>query len=249
MQFKITILIFIFLGLLAGFSNADSKIETLFNQGNKFYEEGNYPQSIISYESIIEKGIKNATIYYNLGNAYFKNEQPGKAILYYERAFRLSPRDEDIRFNLNFVYSKVSGEKQKGIFKKLFLNLYDFLNINELTILTSSFYLFLCILIAIYIFKKRPFLLWTIILAGFFTFFSVLWLFGKIYNEKIISSAIVIVSCGEVRNGPAEDYSVGFTLPEGNGVTVLGEKDSWYALGVKEKGLKGWIKKECIEKI
>lgn len=249
MQAKIFMSFFLFLSLFRNHSLATSEIDTLFKKGGSSYEEGHYSQAINAYESIIKKGIKNSTIYYNLGNAYFKDNQMGKARLYYERAFRLSPRNEDIRFNLKFSYTKVSKENQKGIFKKLLFNIYSFLNINELTILTSFFYLFLCILTAIYIFRKRAFFLWTIIFTGFVTLLSGLWLFGKIYNEKLITTAIVTVPSGEVRNGPAGDYPIGFTIPEGKKVTILQEKDTWYAIGVKEKGLKGWIKKESIEKI
>ncbi len=237
------------MSLFNNFSFAGSLINVFFNQGCAFYEEGNYLEAINAYESLIKKGIKNPAIYYNLGNAYFKNQQLGKALVYYERAFRLSPRNEDIRFNLTFARLKATKEKTPGIFKKFFFNIYNFLNINELTLLASFFYFSLCILIAIYIFKKRHLLLWIIVPVGFLIIFNGLWLGIKIYNEQITTSAIVIASCGEVRNGPSADYSIGFTLPEGEKVIVLQQKDSWYAIGIKEKGLKGWISKESIEKI
>lgn len=237
------------MSLFNNFSFAVSQTEDIFNEGCSFYEEGNYLQSINAYKSIIKKGIENPTIYYNLANAYFKNQQLGKAIVCYERAFRLSPRNKDIRFNLNFARAKASKEKVKGIFKEFFSNIYNFLSINELSLLTSIFYFLLCILIAIYIFKKKPLLLWTIVVTGFLIVFNGLWLGIKIYKEKITSSAIIIVPCGEVYNGPSINYSVGFTLPEGEKVIILQQKDSWYAVGIKEKGLKGWINKESIEKI
>ncbi len=249
MQTKFFIFIFLFLSLFNNFSSANSDVNALFKKGCTLYEEGNYLQSISTYQSIIKKGIKNSTIYYNLGNAYFKNEQLGEALVFYERAFRLSPRNEDIRFNLTFARLQASGKKTQGIFKKFFSNIYHFLSINELTLITSFFYFSLCVLIAIYIFKKKSPLLWLILPAGFLIIFNGLWLGVKIYKEKITTSAIVVSPCGEVHNGPSDDYSIGFTLPEGEKVIVLQEKGSWYAVGVKEKGLKGWIRKESIEKI
>lgn len=249
MKIKIFIFISLFLGLFNNFSFAVSQTEDIFNQGCSFYEEGNYLQAINAYESVIKKGFENPTIYYNLGNAYFKNQQLGKALVYYERAFRLSPRNEDIRFNLIFARLRATKEKTPGIFKKFFFNIYSLLNVNELTLLTSFFYFSLCILMAIYVFKKKHLFLWLIIPAGFLIVFSGSWLGIKIYNEKITTSAIVIAPCGEVRNGPSADYSIGFTLPEGEKVIVLQQKDSWYAVGIKEKGLKGWISEESIEKI
>ncbi len=249
MKINFFIFISLFLSLFNNFSFAVSQTGDIFNQGCSFYEEGNYLQAINAYESVIKKGVENPTIYYNLGNAYFKNQQLGKALVHYERAFRLSPRNEDIRFNLTFARLKATKEKTPGIFKKIFFNIYNLLNINELTLFTSFFYFSLCILIAVYIFKKKHLLLWLMIPVGFLIVFSGSWLGIKIYNEKITTSAIVIVPCGEVRNGPSTDYSIGFTLPEGEKVIVLQQKDSWYAVGIKEKGLKGWINKESIEKI
>ncbi len=249
MKIKIFIFISLFLGLFNNFSFAVSQTEDIFNQGCSFYEEGNYLQAINAYESVIKKGFENPTIYYNLGNAYFKNQQLGKALVYYERAFRLSPRNEDIRFNLIFARLRATKEKTPGIFKKFFFNIYSLLNVNELTLLTSFFYFSLCTLMAIYVLKKKHLFLWLIIPAGFLIVFSGSWLGIKIYNEKITTSAIVIAPCGEVRNGPSADYSIGFTLPEGEKVIVLQQKDSWYAVGIKEKGLKGWISEESIEKI
>ena len=52
-----------------------------------------------------------------------------------------------------------------------------------------------------------------------------------------------------MNNGPGEDYSIAFTIPEGEEVIVIQEKNLWYEVGVKDQGIKGWIKKEEIEKI
>lgn len=43
----------------------------LYNQGNKYYSEGNYSAAVNAYEEAIKR-VLNASLYYNLGNAYFK---------------------------------------------------------------------------------------------------------------------------------------------------------------------------------
>jgi uncharacterized protein YgiM (DUF1202 family) len=59
----------------------------------------------------------------------------------------------------------------------------------------------------------------------------------------------VIKAPGEVRNGPGQDYAVGFTVPEGSKVTLLNRRPEWSQIGVPQQGLKGWIPSSEIEPI
>src|SRR4030067_3096290 len=99
-RFKIILPIILLLGVVG--SNAQENSLGLFQKANRFYDSGNFNSAIQSYHQLLDKGIKEATVYYNLGNAYFKARQLGKAILYYRKALKLAPRDKDIKTNLNF---------------------------------------------------------------------------------------------------------------------------------------------------
>ncbi|MDI6704508.1 MAG: SH3 domain-containing protein [bacterium] len=214
----------------------------IFSKSNDFYKLGMYRQAIDGYENLLSQGIKDKAIFYNLGNAYYKDAKIGEARLNYERALRLSPRDEDIRFNLEYVKSIINEEKG-GFATQLFA----FFTLNELTIITSVFYLLFIISIFPIFFKKRYLILNLSI--GIILILLGIWLGLRIYYEEGIKLAIVINPSSQVRNGPSEDYSVGFTLPEGKSVVILSKKGDWVEIGIKEKGLKGWIKKDEIEKI
>ena len=75
------------------------------------------------------------------------------------------------------------------------------------------------------------------------------WLALKIDSEINTQWAIVIAGPVEARNGPGFENTVGFTLPEGKKVTVLGVKDDWAAVGLRSEGLKGWVERKYIEQI
>jgi uncharacterized protein YraI len=75
------------------------------------------------------------------------------------------------------------------------------------------------------------------------------WFFLKLDKEALSREAIVVSGPADVRNGPGEENSVGFTLPEGRKVMVLGAKDSWTAIGLKTEGLRGWLENKYLEEI
>jgi len=256
MKKTILLLIFILLLTASGFAGSAAPSyqgaesgDSLFKQANDLYEKGDYAEGIPVYNRILERGINDASLFYNLGNAYFRNNQLGRAILSYRRAARLSPRDGDIRFNLAHARSFVSEEAEKTPFDRFLEHLFDFATLNELAISVFIIYLATALFIGIYIFtRKKGFLRFGIGLAAMLLVFG-LWLYARIRSDEIEKRGIVLSPRAEVRNGPGEDYSTGFTVPEGKEVIILEGKGTWYEIGVREKGLKGWIRKEDVEKI
>lgn len=221
----------------------------VFGQANGFYQQEQYQQAVETLESLANQGRANAELYYNLGNAYYRLRQPGRAILNYERALRLSPRDGDTRYNLAFLRGQLNLSQSDSMFDILTAWFAGIVSLNELTVLCSFFWILLCVGLISYLYNKsRGLLLLDGVFLAFFLFFAG-W-FGVKYARDIgTQSAIVTTGPVEARNGPGMDNSVGFTLPEGRKILVLGEKDDWAAVGIAEEGLKGWVEKKYIEKI
>lgn len=97
-----------FLALAA--SVAPSALATqqgLFEDGNRFYREGDFAGAAASYEAVLEGGFESAAVYYNLANAHVRLGQLGEAVLNYERAARLDPSSDDIRANLALVNQRL----------------------------------------------------------------------------------------------------------------------------------------------
>jgi len=219
-----------------------------FNQANGLYSKGQYEKAASAYENILAGGNSNAALYYNLGNAYYKTQRLGKAVLNFERAARLKPRDNDIRFNLNFLRNivKEPGEPFPEI---LLTYINNILSLNEMTVICSLFFFLLIAGVIYYVISKQQKILVfnTFLLTGVIIFSG--WLPIKINKEVLSHEAIIVTGSADVRNGPGTENSVGFTLPEGRKVLVLGAKDDWAAIGLKAEGLKGWIEKKYLEEI
>ncbi len=75
----------------------------LFEKGNTAYAEERWPDAVAAYESILNRGLQSAPLYFNLANAYAREEQFGRAILYYHRALWLDPFNDIYRLHLQEV--------------------------------------------------------------------------------------------------------------------------------------------------
>jgi len=227
---------------------SSGNIQQKFEEANKMYEQSNYDSAISLYESIIMQNVINSSLFYNLGDAYYHKNEIGKARLWYERAKKISPRDGDIENNLKFVRSFVQ-EPEEGFLSKAF----GFVLINELTVFGSLFYFLFIAGLTISLFYKNDVLKLVNSITGTIFILCFLWFLTRIYAESKYVSGIIITNT-EARNGPGEDYSVGFTLPEGKKVRILSEKSGWYAvetLQVKPEKIliRGWIPKLSAKKI
>jgi len=245
---KIFVGLFLLLVSASVFAAAKGDSLLLLNQGNDLYARGQYDKAAGVYENLLAQKELNASLYYNLGDAYYKTQRYGRAVACFERAARLKPRDPDIRFNLNFLRTFVK-EPVEPFPEILLTSLNNQLSLNELTALCSVFYFLLVLGIIFYtLSKQQGFLIFNLacllavlVLSG--------WLFVKYDREVSSREAIVILGPADVRNGPGFENSVGFTLPEGRKVAVLGGKDDWAAVGLKNEGLKGWLEKKYLEEI
>ena len=70
---------------------------------NQNYEEGKYTEAAEIYETMVNAGVVDDTVYFNLGNSYYKQGDLGRAILNYRRAQVLDPRDSAIAENLTIA--------------------------------------------------------------------------------------------------------------------------------------------------
>src|SRR3989339_179784 len=181
--------------------------KNLFDTANQAYQNGQYSEAIINYESIVKMGIANFNVFYNLGNSYFRDKQIGKAVLNFERAFLLKPSDKDIRANLQFIRAMIKDEEG-------FLFNIDVLSLNQLFIIFCIFTWLFISSIILGLFKKLSFLFNLKIFFAICLTLNIIWLASKFYKEKKVDYA-VIISETNAKNGPGSDYSAGFSLPEG----------------------------------
>jgi len=224
--------------------------QEIFLQANRQYEAGAYEGAISAYENLIRQGWESASLYYNLGNAYFKSGKTGLAILNYERAKILNPRDEDIKFNLEYARASAiqEEEKAKNPIREFFTGIYNLLSVEELTIVFTLLYFSLILAVCISFFFKSGILRLLKTALGILVAVSGLWWAAKIHNVSQPYAIVVKPDCS-IRSGPGMEYTAGYLIPEGKKVLILRVKDSWYEVGLKEEGLKGWTEVDKLEKI
>lgn len=220
--------------------------EGLLGLANHHYEKGEWEEALQIYQDLLRQGWVGPALSYNLGNVHYRRGERGKAVLWYRRAERMSPRDADISFNLALARSHLRDEKP-GVLQKIVFYFTDL----ELAVATAMFsFIFFSlwggVLLSWVKGEVWPELaLWC---CGIFLLISAAW-FGTNLAWMRKPHAIVTSPPGEVRNGPGNDYAVGFTIPEGSEVLVLTRRPEWSQVGVPQQGLKGWLPTEDLELI
>ncbi len=227
--------------------------ETLFLEGNAFYENGEYVNAEKAYKKILPYGIENPLVYYNLGNACFKQNKIGEAILYYERALRIVPNDGDILDNLVYVnkqiYDKIEIPEESPPLKFL-IRLHHFFSL-ETQLVMILLFLYLLSLTGTYFFlrkrrgKETDFSSISLALLAFLLLLLLLSAGIKIYQTEYVDYGIVLMEKVDVLSGPGETNAILFPMHEGLKVRIREERGEWFQISLPN-GLNGWVRKKTI---
>ena len=89
---------------------APPDVQADFTAANDRALQGDARGAIALYESLCERGVRNADVLYNLGNAYAANDQLIEAVVAYERARLIDPSDADLASNLAIVRKRLAPD-------------------------------------------------------------------------------------------------------------------------------------------
>lgn len=213
---------------------------SLFEQGNRAYQAGDFNGAREMYEKTVSEGLGGGALYYNLGNTYYRLGRWGKARLWYERAARELPGDEDVRHNRDLLIQQV-GETSAvtdklGEWEGMFWTLLMITNIGFFIVLAMS------------LFRESEALWWSgWIGGGGMVLFAALWTLS--HHQAARRDAIVVASPTEVRAGPGTSERVVFVVPEGQRVVLIDRLGDWSQIGLPAKGLKGWAPTPSVEEV
>ena len=214
-----------------------------FEQANRLYAEGKFPEAVAAYQRLLDAGQVSPAVYFNLGNAAFKAGQLGRAIASYRLAQELAPRDADLRANLQFVRNRVAGPGNPSPAR--WRERLNGLTLNEWTWLTvGAFWLWFALLTARQAGLTSPARVKGYALtAALVTALSGTCLGIRGYSELAALPAVITVREATVKYGPLEESRNFYTLSDGAEVTVLEQQDHW--LQVRDANQRtGWIKQE-----
>lgn len=231
--------------LLAGFifSARAADLGEVFQQANKLYEEGRFPEAVAAYDRIVEKNGVSPELLFNLGNARLKAGRVGQSIQAYRQAQALAPRDPDVRANLNFAREQ-AGNAPPGSRWTRWL---EMLTVNEWTALASGALTLWFLFLALGQWKVevgktlRPYTL----TAGFAAVALIVCV-GAVLQSRYFSKTVVVVAPEAVaRRGPFDESQTAFTARDGTELSVLGRKDDWVEVSDVQNRV-GWIQSKQV---
>ncbi len=234
---------------------AQAEAENLLQQGNTFYQSGQFEQAIEVYEKIISLDYESPALYYNLGNSYFRSEKLGLAILNFEKALKLDPDDEDIQHNLNIAKTR-TVDKIKEV-PSLFViewwnSLLAILSINSWAILLLLFYLLLLLSIGLYYMSRSVSIQRKAFYFGFINLlvlFVVIILFvSKVNREATSDYAILLEPAITAKQSPSEESSDVFEIHEGVKIKVEEKFNEWSKIRLAD-GKVGWLPNSSFQEI
>jgi tetratricopeptide (TPR) repeat protein len=219
----------------------------VFEDANRFYEQGKYSEAIPLYHHLVQSGHNSPGVLFNLGNAYFKSGELGRAIFFYRRAEQIAPRDPDVQANLRFARERVSGTA--SVQPSAVDQMLGYFKLDELTVASM---LVLWVWIGLLCLARarpaatgvrpalRPYM---VVCALLFVMINAALIAAyRNYNQQC---AIVSERQATVRLGPLAESQPSFTAPDGTELRVLAHREDW--LQVADRGNRtGWIDRRAV---
>lgn len=229
------------------FGSLAAQNQSVFEQANALYTDGNYKEAITKYQSILDSKQHAAEVYYNLANAHYKLNNIAPSIYYYEKALQLNPNDQEVLNNI--VYAKkmtidaIQPVPKIGL-SRFFNKITNLLTFDSWARLAVVLMIAFVILFLVYYFtfstsfKRLSFTLSVVFL--FLSLTSLSLAFQKQALDKKDNPAIVFAQESEVKSEPNLGGDKAFVLHEGTKVQVLDTINNWKKIQIAD-GKVGWI--------
>ena len=238
-----------------GSASAQSPSDTdLMARANQRYEHGEYAEAAQQYEALVDRGYRDAAIYFNLGNAYLENGDLGRAILSYLRARELSPRDPDVIANLelarDMTVDRVVAERNSFLESVSYVGL-RWVTRGELGVLALLLWAISGVAIgALLVWRTIPLrrvLRAVSAVLTVATLASFLMLLSMMYANPYDTTGVVTTASVEVLSGPGSQYSGQFTLYSGAQVRLADSRHGWFEVSLPGGELRGWAPTHAVE--
>lgn len=215
------------------------------------YDSADFQKAAAALAPLSAAAPGDAALHYDLGNALLKSGKLGLASASYQRAFDLDPRDGDTRHNLDFVLKRAGEElAPPGVPGPAFAA-FTALSARELAGLHWLAAWTALILSGLYLLgdERRRELLraWLYGAAAAWILFGGWW--AGLRAVLPPGRGVITASRAELRNGPGEKFTVGYTAPEGRRVRVLSVSGEWLEVGLLKEGVKGWTLATSVERL
>jgi tetratricopeptide (TPR) repeat protein len=233
----------------------NQNLTTLFDEGNSFYNNGNYEQAIEKYSSIIKSGYESSELYYNLGNSYYKLNDIANSIFYFEKSLLLDPNNLESKNNLSFANNMTIDRIETvpvNQIAKFISNLSTLFKYQQWFYFALFIELISVLFFVLYLFNKNSNTKrkYFSISISFFILFSIVLAIS--FNSKSISDkynpAIIFENRIAFKTEPNERSEQILELNKGTKVNIIEDVNEW-SLVELSNGSKGWVLKSSFQPI
>jgi len=235
----------------SGFAEISSDKALLeFVSAGVAYKDGRYDAAIDGYNTILEGGRVNGSVYYNLGNSYFKKENVGQAVLSYERARKFIPRDSDLNYNDQYVHSKIDryfADNSQNFIERTFKRHVQFYTNDEMVVILFCIGLLIGAICLISLYFQLPPAVTNGIIA-LLTISFLVYSAGLVAKVKIEKNLAVVMSATDTFFEPRTDSTAHFKISEGMKVRILKSQGFWVKIE-RLDGKIGWVDQKVLEEI
>ena len=223
-------------------------IDSLFSNGNEYYNNNQFDDAVDTYENILTQGFYSVDLYYNLGNAYYRLEDFANARWSYEMGISIDPRNQDIIHNLILTKKNIPNtiEAPDSQMLNLINNFLTSFTYSDFVFFSSIMLLLYSICFIIYrIMPSKPIVIsYYIFMILFFigTSFSVI----KFLWERNNDFGIILNNEAKLYSAPFLNDNIKISVFfSGNKVKIEQTTDKWIEISSID-GRKGWIRVEDI---
>ncbi len=85
-----------------------SDLDSLFVEANTLYQNEQYADAIVIYDSILKSESHSFEVYFNLGNSYYNHGNMSKSILNYEKALKVEPHNSNCIANQKIAEERIT---------------------------------------------------------------------------------------------------------------------------------------------
>lgn len=248
---KVIIHILIFTISLTTWSQSDS----IFNQANGAYADGNFKEAQRLYQNIIKDSLNSSELYFNLANTYYKLEDIANSIYYYEKALKLEPDDKSIQNNLAFAERMRLDQFDRlpdSEVDKTLNNVITTFSIDMWSVIGLIFLFIAALSFGVFLLYKRTFVkrLSFGVCVGFFLLSAGSFIMAQTQLQQVKSSVYAIIFQQEkaLFEEPNPKSNILFQLHEGTKIMILDQFRSFYKVKLPD-GTIGWMQTENIKKI
>lgn len=233
-------------------TGSTASADSILRLANTRYVNRDFIAAAEGYESLINMGYDDATLYFNLGNACYKQNLVARAILSYERALLRKPGDSEIKRNLALANARTLDRIEEipvFFIKTWAIGVRNLLQPNQWALAAVVLFGAGLGLLAVYAasritrLRKAGFSAGAVMLL--LCLVSLLFMSARnrdIYNNR---HAIIMFPSVDAKSSPDLQSTHVFVLHEGTRVEIVDSLQSWKEIRIAD-GRRGWIDRTSV---